>query len=51
VNRTKFLPADQRYFSFGAASQRFVQVRQRAKPGKSASGITMLVFFIRRPHR
>jgi hypothetical protein len=51
VNRTKFLAADQRYFSFGAASQRFVQVHQRAKPGKSASGMTMLVFFIRRPRR
>ena len=51
MNRTKVLAADERYFSFGAANQRFVQVHQRAKPGKSASGMTMLVFFIRRPLR
>jgi hypothetical protein len=43
--------ADQRYVSFGAASQRFVQVHQRANPRKSAFGMTMLVFFIRRPRR
>ena len=42
------LAADQRHFSFDAASQRFVQVHRRVESGESASGMTMLVFFIRR---
>jgi hypothetical protein len=49
--QNKVLAADQRHFSFHVASQRFVQLHRRAECGKSASGMTMLVFFIRRPRR
>src|SRR5882724_712064 len=36
--QNEVLAADQRHFSFGAASKRFVQVHRRAQPCEPASG-------------